>query len=114
MRIGRFEGTLPGIKWIQKCSKIDVPITGYSPAKLFVKHPSQKDLYYVCCLEGTVNLCSTYYMNKKLDQFLAHIGPINGFKFSQFCPKVFATCGDDWYIRLWVNGKYLNISYCLL
>lgn len=104
MRTGKAEGKLGGIEAMESCSKINIPVTSFCGAKAFTKHPLQKDLYYISSARGVINLCSTFYMNQQLEHFKAHHGPINGFTFSPFCPKIFATCGDDWYVRVWASG----------
>ncbi|ENN80709.1 hypothetical protein YQE_02877, partial [Dendroctonus ponderosae] len=54
--------------------------------------------------EGVVHKCSTNYLNQHLDLFLAHDGPINDLKYSPFSQQIYATCGDDWHLRIWAEG----------
>lgn len=105
MRIAKATGKLKGYDSMRKCSNINMPVTSYSAALLNRPHPSSKSIYFIGTDEGVIHKCSYNYLNRHLDLFLAHEGPINEMKFSPFCPTFFATCGDDWHTRIWAEGK---------
>lgn len=105
MRVAKADGKLKGYDVMRKCSNLSMPVTRYSAALLNRAHPSDRSIYFIGTDEGVVHKCSYNYLNRHLDLFLAHDGPINEMKFSPFSKKIFATCGDDWHTRIWAEGK---------
>lgn len=104
MRIARPEGKLKGIETLRRCHIPGIPINRYCAALAIQQHPVDPNIYYVGTSEGSIHKCSRNYYHQHLDLFLAHIGPLYEIKFSPFCNKLFITCGDDWTVRLWVDG----------
>lgn len=111
MRIARPEGKLKGIGTLRRCHVPGIPVTRYASALVIQQHPVDLNIYYVGTSEGTIHKCSRNYYHQHLDLFLAHDGPIYVMKFSPFCNKMFLTCGDDWKVRIWVDGIYLGKLY---
>lgn len=104
MRVTKADGKLKGYDAMRKCSNLTMPTTRYSAALLNRPHPSNSSIYFVGTDEGVVHKCSYNYLNRHLDLFLAHEGPIIEMKFSPFSEIIFATCGDDWHTRIWAEG----------
>ncbi|KAG5897481.1 hypothetical protein JTB14_031106 [Gonioctena quinquepunctata] len=104
MRVAKADGKLKGYEGMKKCQIFPVPISRYAAALFYVAHPTDKSLYLVGTNEGTIHKCSLNYLNQHLDMFLAHDGPVHNLKYSPFCKKIFATCGDDWHTRIWGEG----------
>ncbi|XP_023025428.1 dynein axonemal intermediate chain 4 isoform X2 [Leptinotarsa decemlineata] len=104
MRVAKADGKLKGYERLKKCSSSAIPVSRYAAAMFAVPHPTSRSIYFVGTDEGTIHKCSLNYLNRHLDMFLAHDGPVHQMKFSPFCKKIFATCGDDWHTRIWGEG----------
>ncbi|KAM7350044.1 dynein axonemal intermediate chain 4-like [Cochliomyia hominivorax] len=70
------------------------------------KHPTQMDVYYVLTDEGCVHKCSTNYQHHYLEVLKTHESAVNTMDFSPWSPKLFMTCGNDWTIRIWMEGIF--------
>ncbi|XP_076266872.1 dynein axonemal intermediate chain 4-like [Rhynchophorus ferrugineus] len=104
MRVAKADGKLKGYNSMRKCSSLSVPVSRYAGARFIKWHPLYPNIYLVGTNEGVVHKCSTNYLNQHLDLFLAHDGPINDLQYSPFSDKIFASCGDDWHLRIWAEG----------
>ncbi|XP_060523928.1 dynein axonemal intermediate chain 4-like [Cylas formicarius] len=104
MRVAKADGVLKGYSSMRKCSNLNVPVSRYAGARLLRWHPIDPTIYLVATNEGVVHKCSVNYLDQHMDSFSAHEGPINDLQFSPFSKKIYATCGDDWYVRLWGEG----------
>ncbi|XP_050295299.1 dynein axonemal intermediate chain 4-like [Anthonomus grandis grandis] len=104
MRVAKADGKLKGYNTMRKCSNLNIPVSRYAGARFIRWHPDDPNIYLVGTNEGVVHKCSTNYLNQHLDLFLAHDGPINDLKYSPFSKKIYATCGDDWHLRIWAEG----------
>uniref|UniRef100_A0A0A1XT82 Dynein axonemal intermediate chain 4 n=1 Tax=Zeugodacus cucurbitae TaxID=28588 RepID=A0A0A1XT82_ZEUCU len=67
-------------------------------------HPQLRDIYFMLTDEGCVYECSTNTTHTYLDVWQTHEGSVNYMDFSPWSPKLFLTCGNDWCIRIWMNG----------
>jgi len=103
MRLYRIEGKLSGVSRTDHCVAYDVPINRQPSALILRRHPIVSNIYFVGSDEGCIYRCSTNYLRRHVDSFLAHDGPIYSFEFSPFCQKLFLTCGADWCIRIWAE-----------
>lgn len=115
MRVAKADGKLKGFNSMRKCSNLSIPVSRYAGARFIRWHPEDSNIYLVGTNEGVVHKCSTNYLDQHLDLFLAHEGPINDLKYSPFSNKIYATCGEDWHLRIWAEGfllllKYLNLN----
>ncbi|KAL1508970.1 hypothetical protein ABEB36_003782 [Hypothenemus hampei] len=104
MRVAKADGKLKGYNSMRKCSNLNIPVSRYAGARFIRWHPEDSNIYLVGTNEGVVHKCSTNYINQHLDLFLAHDGPVNELKYSPFSRKIYATCGDDWHLRIWAEG----------
>ncbi|CAG9765018.1 unnamed protein product [Ceutorhynchus assimilis] len=104
MRVAKADGKLKGFNSMRKCTSLTIPVSRYAGARFIRLHPSDPTIYLVGTNEGVVHKCSTNYLNQHLDLFLAHEGPINDLQYSPFSRKIYATCGDDWFLRIWAEG----------
>uniref|UniRef100_W8AU81 Dynein axonemal intermediate chain 4 n=1 Tax=Ceratitis capitata TaxID=7213 RepID=W8AU81_CERCA len=67
-------------------------------------HPHLQDIYYLLTDEGCIYKCSTNTTLSYLDVWQTHDGAVNCMDFSPWSPKLFLTCGNDWCIRIWMDG----------
>nr|XP_036222079.1 WD repeat-containing protein 78-like isoform X2 [Bactrocera oleae] len=67
-------------------------------------HPQLRDIYFMLTDEGCVYKCSTNTTHTYLDIWQTHEGSVNCMDFSPWSPKLFLTCGNDWCIRIWMDG----------
>lgn len=104
MRVPKSDGKLKGYESLVKCSNLSIPVSRYEAAFFITPNPNKETIYYVGTYKGVIHRCSTNYFNQHLDNFLAHDGPVYVMKFSPFCDKISATCGDDWHARIWGEG----------
>ncbi|XP_076549542.1 dynein axonemal intermediate chain 4 [Osmia lignaria lignaria] len=104
MKIFRIEGTLPGVNRTSHCNIYNASFNRSPGALVLRRHPTSSTLYFVGSDEGCIYKCSTNYLYQHIDSFLAHDGPVYSMMFSPYCPKIFLTCGADWYIRVWAEG----------
>uniref|UniRef100_A0A1A9WPR9 Dynein axonemal intermediate chain 4 n=1 Tax=Glossina brevipalpis TaxID=37001 RepID=A0A1A9WPR9_9MUSC len=70
------------------------------------KHPLQHDIFYILTDEGCLHKCSTNYQNQYLELLKTHDGAVNCMDFSPWSPKLFLTCGNDWCLRIWMDGIF--------
>ncbi|XP_055915399.1 dynein axonemal intermediate chain 4 [Eupeodes corollae] len=68
--------------------------------------PLVEDIFYVISNEGVIYKCSTNYPQQHLSLWQTHEGPVYYMEFSPWSPKLFLTCGDDWCIRIWIDGIF--------
>ena len=104
-------------KDIVKLLMLDLKIQGSSKLKLdtadvnnpinlgsgscFDFHPTNENVFLVGTEEGVIHKCSKTYSSKFLHSFNGHLGPIYTISWNPFQPRVFASCGADWTVRLW-------------
>ncbi|XP_018332325.1 WD repeat-containing protein 78-like [Agrilus planipennis] len=103
MRLTTPEGKQKGLYTLRQCRPKGLQCNEYVPAMVVRRHPKNKYYYYVASNEGTVHRCSTHYYQHYLDVFKAHDGGITEMVSSPFCNKVYLTCGNDWYCRIWAE-----------
>ncbi|RZB39082.1 WD repeat-containing protein 78, partial [Asbolus verrucosus] len=116
MRTVKIEGKMKGAKAMRMFEGNEVSSARYAQAICLTLHSSDPSIYFVGTNEGAVHRCTAHYCNQHLDMFKAHEGSIHGIKFSPFVNKVYATCGDDFQMCLWVEGidEPLILSrYCM-
>ncbi|XP_018802648.1 PREDICTED: WD repeat-containing protein 78-like isoform X1 [Bactrocera latifrons] len=71
-----------------------------------VMHPVQSDIYYILTDEGCIQKCSLNHTHHYLEMLKVHEGSVNHMDFSPWSPKLFLTCGNDWTIRIWLEGIF--------
>ncbi|XP_037952462.1 dynein intermediate chain 4, axonemal-like [Teleopsis dalmanni] len=105
MILERVEGKVEGIQIREPRDAIQ--FSSQSPQGLnLTVHPTAADIYYIMTDEGCIYKCSTSYAHQYLDVIRAHRSAVNMLDFSPWSPKVYLTCGNDWCIRVWVEGIY--------
>ncbi|TMW49605.1 hypothetical protein DOY81_005314, partial [Sarcophaga bullata] len=105
MTLQRIEGTPEGLATVgSSAMKED---TDPCPQGLGMTiHPTMPDIYYLLTDEGCVHKCSTNYQNHYLQVIRTHDAAVNAMDFSPWSPKLFLTCGNDWCIRIWMEGIF--------
>ncbi|XP_066140754.1 dynein axonemal intermediate chain 4-like isoform X1 [Euwallacea fornicatus] len=103
MRVVKADGKLKGFNAMRQCSNLNIPVSKYVGARFLRWHPEDDNIYLVGTNEGVIHKCSTNFLNQHLDLFSAHYGPVNDLKYSPFSKKIYATCGDDWHLRIWAE-----------
>jgi len=68
-------------------------------------HPLDKKIYLCGTEEGELYKCTTTYSSKYLSVVKAHDGAIMGIKWNKFHPDVYATCGQDWALKVWSQKR---------
>ncbi|XP_054730955.1 dynein axonemal intermediate chain 4 [Anastrepha obliqua] len=71
-----------------------------------VLHPFESDLYFILTDEGCIQKCSLNHTHSYLEALKVHEGSVNHMDFSPWSPKLFLTCGNDWTIRIWLEGIF--------
>lgn len=104
MLVSNIEGNIKGSKSHKQFANPNIKVSKHQSALIVCKHPVDKSIYYVGTAEGSVHKYSKYLYHREISSFKAHNGSINQLKFSAFCNKIFVTCGDDWFVRLWIEG----------
>uniref|UniRef100_A0A1B0C359 Dynein axonemal intermediate chain 4 n=1 Tax=Glossina palpalis gambiensis TaxID=67801 RepID=A0A1B0C359_9MUSC len=99
----RVEGTPEGIPFKEPPS-VEHQANRRPQGLCITKHPLEKDIFYVLTDEGCLHKCSTNYQNLYLELVKTHVGAVNSMDFSPWSPKLFLTCGNDWCIRIWMDG----------
>jgi WD40 repeat protein len=64
-------------------------------------HPQNPKIYLCGTEEGMVHKCTTEYSSKYLYSSEAHAGGVMVIKWNPFHEDVYATCGQDWTLKLW-------------
>lgn len=96
-RLQRAEGELEGIP-IERAPPAASLLANRHPQCLeLVLDPVQADIYYVLTDEGTLYKCSTNYPLQHLELRQAHDGPAACMEFSPWSPRMYLTCGSDWW-----------------
>lgn len=69
-------------------------------------HPTKSSLYYVGTADGIIHECSIYdsYQHKCFKQ--VHKYGVYSVEFSPFSPKIFLTCGFDWFVYIYLMSCY--------
>ncbi|XP_034484168.1 WD repeat-containing protein 78 [Drosophila innubila] len=103
MTLERIEGHPEGIR--VPLSPTTVIESNRHPQGLYITtHPVHKDIYYILTDEGCIHKCSINYQHQYLEVLKCHDGGVNVMEFSPWSPKLFLTCGNDWYVRIWIDG----------
>ncbi|XP_067614654.1 dynein axonemal intermediate chain 4-like [Eurosta solidaginis] len=71
-----------------------------------VLHPVISDLYFILTDEGCIQKCSLNHTHQYLDVLKVHEGAVNHMDYSPWSPRLFLTCGNDWTIRIWLEGIF--------
>ncbi|CAA9995301.1 unnamed protein product [Nesidiocoris tenuis] len=105
LSLGHREGAVKGIK-LTASMGYKPRIKGRPGITCLQKHPSDPVLYLVGTSDGCVHVCSVHFRNQHLDVFSAHVGAVKGIQFHPNCKDVFLTFGDDFFVRVWLYGKF--------
>lgn len=70
----------------------------FAPLLTIEMHPTKSNVYYVGTLEGIIYECSIYdtYQLKSFKK--VHKYGIYSMEFSPWSPKIYLTCGTDWFV----------------
>ncbi|ALC44072.1 Dic61B [Drosophila busckii] len=103
MTLERVEGQPEGIH-VPLSPQLQVQSNRHPQGLYITTHPVHKDIYYILTDEGCIHKCSINYQHQYLEVLKCHDGGVNVMEFSPWSPKVFLTCGNDWYVRIWIDG----------
>ncbi|KAH8378863.1 hypothetical protein KR009_001832, partial [Drosophila setifemur] len=103
MTLERIEGHPEGI-YVAPSSRIPCESNRRPQGLSLTPHPTQKDIYYILTDEGCIHKCSINYQHQYLEVLRCHDGGVTVMEFSPWSPKLFLTCGNDWYVRIWIDG----------
>ncbi|XP_030561001.1 WD repeat-containing protein 78 [Drosophila novamexicana] len=103
MTLERIEGHPEGIH-VPIAPTMTVAANRHPQGLYLTTHPVHKDIYYILTDEGCIHKCSINYQHQYLEVLKCHDGGVNVMEFSPWSPKLFLTCGNDWYVRIWVDG----------
>ncbi|XP_033160418.1 WD repeat-containing protein 78 [Drosophila mauritiana] len=103
MILERVEGHPEGI-FVHPSSRIPCESNRHPQGLSITTHPLHKDIYYVLTDEGCIHKCSINYQHQYLEVLRCHDGGVTVMEFSPWSPKLFLTCGNDWFVRIWIDG----------
>ncbi|XP_020801574.1 WD repeat-containing protein 78 [Drosophila serrata] len=103
MVLERVEGHPEGI-FVHPHSRIRCESNRHPQGLSITTHPLHKDIYYVLTDEGCIHKCSINYQHQYLEVLRCHDGGVTVMEFSPWSPKLFLTCGNDWFVRVWIDG----------
>ncbi|KAH8349882.1 hypothetical protein KR084_008621 [Drosophila pseudotakahashii] len=103
MTLERVEGHPEGI-FVHPSSRIPCESNRRPQGLSITTHPLHKDIYYVLTDEGCIYKCSINYQHQYLEVLRCHDGGVTVMEFSPWSPKLFLTCGNDWFVRIWIDG----------
>ncbi|KAH8297620.1 hypothetical protein KR054_004502 [Drosophila jambulina] len=103
MVLERVEGHPEGI-FVHPQSRIRCESNRHPQGLSITTHPLHKDIYYVLTDEGCIHKCSINYQHQYLEVLRCHDGGVTVMEFSPWSPKLFLTCGNDWCVRVWIDG----------
>ncbi|XP_017057803.1 dynein axonemal intermediate chain 4 [Drosophila ficusphila] len=103
MTLERVEGHPEGI-FVPPSSRIPCESNRHPQGLSLTTHPLHKDIYYVLTDEGCIHKCSINYQHQYLEVLRCHDGGVTVMEFSPWSPKLFLTCGNDWFVRVWIDG----------
>ncbi|XP_017066411.1 dynein intermediate chain 4, axonemal [Drosophila eugracilis] len=103
MILERVEGHPEGI-FVHPSSRIPCESNRRPQGLSITTHPLHKDIYYVLTDEGCIHKCSINYQHQYLEVLRCHDGGVTVMEFSPWSPKLFLTCGNDWFVRIWIDG----------
>ncbi|XP_023304991.2 dynein axonemal intermediate chain 4 [Lucilia cuprina] len=106
MTLERIEGIPEGLPGIKSSTDLPQQTNRCAQGLNLTKHPTHLDIYYVLTDEGCIHKCSTNYQHHYLQVLKTHEGSVNAMDFSPWSPKLFLTCGNDWCIRIWMDGIF--------
>lgn len=93
--LDRIDGIVEGLNVESKPFQMEA---NRHPQGIYIcMHPTAKDVYYVLTDEGCYHKCSTNYPNQHLEVLQLHEAGVNYMEFSPWSPKLYLTCGNDWY-----------------
>lgn len=107
LRLNCVEGVVEGLP-IAKSKKI-IEGNRHPQALCVEMHPRRKEVYLVGTNEGCIHQCSINYHKHHSAVLQVHHGSVFSVKHSPWSPKIFLTCGSDWFIRIWVEGVFKPI-----
>ncbi|XP_017864493.1 PREDICTED: dynein intermediate chain 1, axonemal [Drosophila arizonae] len=103
MTLERIEGHPEGIH-VPISPTMTVAANRHPQGLSLTTHPVDNDIYYILTDEGCIHKCSINYQHQYLEVLKCHDGAVNIMEFSPWSPRLFLTCGNDWYVRIWVDG----------
>lgn len=99
MMLERVEGHPEGLM-VKAVQQLSQQSNRHPQGLSLTMHPTQKDIYYIMTDEGCLHKCSTNYPHQHLEVEQVHEGSVSSMDFSPWSPKLFLTCGNDWYDML--------------
>ncbi|XP_018791566.1 PREDICTED: dynein intermediate chain 1, axonemal-like [Bactrocera latifrons] len=104
-RLSRVRGEVEGLSLHGDAPELD----NRSDSTLFCFNltldPLNKDLYYMLTDQGCIHNGSMTLEHSFSSPLRTHIyGSVNCMEFSPWSPKIYLTCGNDWFVRIWMLG----------
>lgn len=96
IKLDRVEGSVEGLIVFRKDGLLEAD--RHPQALTLSIHPLKSDIFFVGTDEGCIHKCSTFYPHQYSGIMQVHRGSVSGMEFSPWSPKIFLTCGSDWYI----------------
>lgn len=102
MLLERVEGTIEGLPMEpKKYPKLQA--NRHPQALTLESDPVHSQLYFIGTDEGCIRKCSIFYPNQHQQLLQVHKYAVSSMEFSPWSPRIFLTCGTDWYIRIWIE-----------
>lgn len=99
IKLDRVEGAVEGLAVPDKPG--DILQSYRSPQAITLQiHPLKSDIFFVGTEEGCLHRCSTFYPHQFSGIQQVHRGSVTSMEFSPWSPKIFLTCGSDWYLYI--------------
>ncbi|CAH0392514.1 unnamed protein product [Bemisia tabaci] len=68
-------------------------------------HPENPEIFLVGTEEGNIYKCSTAYASLYLFTYEAHHMPVYRIEYNKYSPDIFISCGADWRVKIWEDGR---------
>lgn len=96
IKLDRVEGVVEGLEMKRKNGLLQA--NRHPQALTLQIHPIKSDVFFVGTDEGCIHTCSTFYPNQYSGIMQVHRDSITDMEYSPWSPKIFLTCGSDWYL----------------
>lgn len=83
----------------------------FAPLLTIEMHPIKSSLYYVGTADGIIHECSIYdsFQHKSFKK--VHKYGVYSMEFSPWCPKIYLTCGFDWFVHFAQKNIIFFVSF---
>eukprot|EP00118_Oscarella_pearsei_P010350 m.63130 g.63130 ORF g.63130 m.63130 type:complete len:701 (+) comp35145_c2_seq10:76-2178(+) len=82
-----------------------IQVQRYEHGRCFDFHPTRDDMYIVGTEDGRILQCSKGYSTKYIETFSAHSWIVYAVRWNTYHPKIFASCGADWKVKVWDRSQ---------